>query len=169
MKELAQVRQAVISALDTAGMTALEAFPDSRAKAYRGAVASVGVGAAGGKTVGFCNYLGEYCDEETGAVRELYGKQLEGEITVDIRAERAADCESGTEAATEVLLDGLPVGIRPGELRWEALTWEKATGMFLRRGSLRCQAVFVAESREEGQVFLDFILKGVMKRECSET
>jgi hypothetical protein len=96
-------------------------------------------------------------------VRELYGKQLEGDITVDVRAERAADCETGCQQATEILLGGLPSGIRSGELRWEALTWEKATGMFLRRGILQCQAVFVAESQEEAPEFLDFILKGVMR------
>lgn len=165
MKELTQVRQAVMDALSAAGITALEAFPDSRAKSYSGVVAAVAVGAAEGKNLGFCNYLGEIYDEEAGTVRELYGKQLEGDITVDIRAERAADCESGATSAAEVLLGGLPAGIRPGELRWEALAWEKATGTFLRRGSLRCQAIFVAESREESGVFLDFILKGVMKRE----
>lgn len=165
MKELIQVRQAVMDALSAAGITALEAFPDSRVKSYSGAVAVVAVGAAEGKNLGFCNYLGEIYDEEAGTVRELYGKQLEGDITVDIRAERAADCESGAASTAEVLLGGLPAGIRPGELRWEALAWEKATGMFLRRGSLRYQAIFVAESREESGVFLDFILKGVMKRE----
>ena len=150
MRELTQVCKAVVEALKSAGVTALEAFPDS-AKRYEGAVAAVTVGAAEGKTLGFCTYLGEVQDSATGAVRELYGKQLEGNITVDIRA--------------EALLGSLPAGIRPGELRWEALTWERATGMFLRRGNLRCQAVFTAESREDGEGFLDFILKGVMKRE----
>ena len=60
------------------------------------------------------------------------------------------------------LLAGLPAGIRPGELRWEALCWERETGMFLRRGTLQCRAVFVAETGEDGTVFRDFILKGVM-------
>lgn len=165
MKELAQVRQAVIQALNQAGLSALEAFPPERARAYDGPVAAVAVGAAEGKVLGFCNYLGERYDEQTGTVRELYGKQLEGEITVELRADRAAACESGVETAAEVLLGGLPSGIRPGELRWEALTWEKTTGMFLRRGSLRCQAIFAAESREDGVRFLDFVLKGVLQRE----
>lgn len=163
MKELTQVRQAVLEALRQAGITALEAWPHDRAKRYPGAVAAVAVGAAEGKGMGFCNYLGEYYDAESGTVRELYGKQLEGEITVNLRAERAADCESGCEAAAEVLLGGLPAGIRPGELRWEGLQWEKSTGLFLRRGVLRCQAVFVAESAEEGESFLDFKLRGVMR------
>ena len=163
MRELGQVRRAVIDALNAAGVTALEAFPDARAKAYSGAVAAVAVGTSEGKTLGFCNYLGECWDEAAGTVRELYGKQLEGEIVVDIRAERAADCESGCEAAAEVLLGGLPAGIRPGELRWESLQWEKTTGLFLRRGVLRCRAVFVAESTEDSEAFLDFILRGVMR------
>ena len=48
------------------------------------------------------------------------------------------------------------------ELAWEALQWERETEMFLRRGRLRCRALFVAQAEEEGEVFLDFILKGVM-------
>ena len=163
MKELSQVRDAVVSALNEAGVTALAAFPAERAKRYDGAVAAVAVGTAAGAAVGFCNYLGEAWDEAAGTVRELYGKQLEGDITVDIRAERAADCESGCEAASEVLLSGLPAGIRPGELRWEAISWEKATGMFLRKGHLQCRATFIAREQEDGETFLDFILKGVMK------
>lgn len=163
MKELAQVRQAVIDTLNTTGLTALEAFPNAQAKTYNGPVAAVAVGTAEGKALGFCNYLGEAYDENTGAVREIYGKQLEGNITVDIRAQRASDCETGCIQAAEALLTCLPSGIKPGELRWENLGWEKTTSMFLRRGNLRCQAAFVAESQENNEAFLDFILKGVMQ------
>lgn len=162
MKELTQVREAVVDALREAGLTAITAFPAGRAKHYDGAVAAVAVGTATGGTVGFCNYLGETWDEEAGTVRELYGKILEGDITVDIRAERAADCEKDCETAAEVLLGGLPVGIRPGELRWEAICWEKETGMFLRKGHLQCRAAFLAREKEDGEVFLEFVLKGVM-------
>ena len=154
MKELTQVRSAVTAALQGAGLTALTAFPAERARAYEGAVAAVAVGTAQGRAMGFCNYLGEARDGKTGALREVYGKQLEGR--------RAADCEAGCEKAAEALLGGLPAGIRPGELCWEALAWERETGMFLRRGRLQCRAFFTAESREDGEEFLDFILKGVM-------
>lgn len=108
MKELTQVREAVIAVLKDAGMTALAAYPDQRAKQYSGAVAAVSVGAAEGKTMGFCNYLGEVYDEAAGTVQELYGKLLEGNITVDIRAERAADCEAGCPAeSAPVSCDGM--------------------------------------------------------------
>jgi hypothetical protein len=163
MKELTQVRDAVVSALQSAGLDAMAAFPAERAGRYEGPVAAVAVGAAEGTAMGFCNYLGEVYDTEAGTVQEVYGKQLEGDITVEIRGAGAAVCEAGCGTATEVLLEGLPSGIRPGELRWEAICWEKETGMFLRRGTLRCRAVFVAQGQEEGEAFLDFILKGVMK------
>ena len=125
MKELSQIRMAVLDALRGAGIQAMEVFPEKQAMAYSGVVAAVGVGAASGKTAGFCHYLGEMKDPETQAVRERYGKELFGQITVELRANRAADCERGCETATEVLLGGLPEGVRTGELTWEAICWEK--------------------------------------------
>lgn len=162
MKELQEIREQVRSALEEAGLPAVTAFPDRRAREYPGAVAAVSVGAAQGKNLGFCNYLGEVWDQESGTVRELYGKRLDAEITVEVRGVRAAVCEEGCETAAEVLLGGLPSGIRPGELSWEALTWERESEAFLRRGRLRCEALFVARSSEEADAFLDFTLKGVL-------
>ena len=145
MNELGQIRTAVLTALKDAGIEALEQFPEEKIKAYTGAAATVGVGAASGKSAGFGDYLGEVTDAETQTVRERYGKELTGQITVELRAERAADCEAGCERATEVLLSGLPEGIRAGELTWEAISWEKTTRMFLRRGTLVCRALFLAD------------------------
>ena len=75
MKELSQIRMAVLDALRGAGIQAMEVFPEKQAMAYSGVVAAVGVGAASGKTAGFCHYLGEMKDPETQAVRERYGKE----------------------------------------------------------------------------------------------
>ena len=70
MKELSQIRMAVLDALRGAGIQAMEVFPEKQAMAYSGVVAAVGVGAASGKTAGFCHYLGEMKDPETQAVRK---------------------------------------------------------------------------------------------------
>ena len=85
MRELNQIRDAVLSALRAEALTALEAYPDQWAKRYDCPVAAVAVETAESRTVGFCNYLGEVSDPETGQVRELYGKQLDAVIAVDIR------------------------------------------------------------------------------------
>ncbi|MEY8387177.1 hypothetical protein AALC17_07740 [Oscillospiraceae bacterium 38-13] len=164
MKELRQIRDAVISALREGGLAAEAAFPARWAPEGKNPLATVGVEAAEGKHMAFSGYLGERTSP-SGRVREIYGRRLEGVISVDIRAERALDCESGGETAAAVLLGGLPEGIRPGELAWEALAWEKETGLFLRRGRLRCEALFLAEAGEESEVFLNFILKGVLQHE----
>ena len=162
MRELSQIRDAVVSTLAAEGMAALDAYPDQRARRYGCPVAAVAVETAESRTVGFCNYLGEVFDTGAGAPRELYGKQLEAVISIEIRGQRAADCEQGCETAAEVLLERLPAGIRPGELNWEALTWERETGLFLRRGRLRCRAYFLARAEEGDTVFLDFRLKGAV-------
>lgn len=164
MNELRQMRDAVIAALRSEGLAAEAAFPGKWAAERKTALATVSVGAAEGRDLGFCGYLGESRDPN-GEAREVYGKHLAGTIAVEIRAERAAECEAGGETAAAVLLGKLPEGIRPGELSWEALAWEKQTGLFLRRGKLRCEALFLAEAGDEGPEFLDFILKGVLQSE----
>ena len=164
MKELRQMRDAVISALRSGGLAAEAAFPGKWAAERKTALATVSVETAEGRDLGFCGYLGESRDP-SGEAREVYGKHLAGTIAVDIRAERAAECEAGGETAAAVLLGELPEGIRPGGLSWEALAWEKETGLFLRRGRLQCEALFLAEAGEEDGVFQDFILKGVLRHE----
>lgn len=164
MKELSRVRDAVVTALNAAGITAVAAWPAERVRAWPGAVAAVDVGTAEGGPMCFCNYLGEVWDPEAGTVREVYGKQLEAEILVDVRAVPAAACEESCEKAAEVLLWNLPEGLRTGELVWEGLSWERESRMFLRRGRLRCRAVFVARSRGEETAFLDFRLKGEVSK-----
>lgn len=165
MKELTQIAQAVMQAFEAGGLKATETFPDCRQMETEQPLAAVRVRTAESKTMGFCNYLGQVWDAQAGTERELYGKQLDAVIAVDIRGRRAADCERGCEQAAEILLGGgLPSGIRAGELSWEGLTWERETERFLRRGKFRCAAVFTAQSREDGSAFLDFRLKGVLTR-----
>ena len=166
MKELREIRDAVIRALREGGLAAEAAFPSKWAAGGRKALATVSVGAVEGRNIGFCGYLGEIRDS-SGEVLEVYGKRLEGTISVDVWAERAGECDRGGETAAAVLLEGLPEGIRPGELCWEGLAWDQKTGLFLRRGRLRCEALFLAESKEEAGAFREFRLKGELRSEQS--
>lgn len=166
MKELRQIRDAVIAALEAGGLEAEAAFPGKWAAERKTPLASVSVGTAEGRALGFRGYLGETRGED-GQVREVYGKHLQGVVSVDVRARRAAECEEGVETAAAALLGKLPEGIRPGELSWEALAWERETGLFLRRGKLKCEALFLAERGDQETEFLDFVLKGVLQSEQS--
>ena len=113
MKELRQVRDAVIHALRDGGLAAEAAFPSKWAAGRNTALASVCVGTAEDRALGFCGYLGETQGRD-GQVREVYGKRLEGIVNLDIRAEGAAACEAGAETAATVLLEKLPEALRPG-------------------------------------------------------
>ena len=64
---------------------------------------------------------------------------------------------------TRALLDGLADGLTLDELSWEKTEWDEEYGMFVRRGTARCTAYFVATADEESAVLTDFILKGVMQ------
>ena len=69
------------------------------------------------------------------------------------------------EGLHQIMLEGLPIGLRPTELKWEEASWDPDISMFLRRGSLACSACFIAAAEEDGTVFSDFILKGVVENE----
>lgn len=163
MNGLNQVRDAVIGALKGASVAAVPAY-EGVAKEFDGPVASVDVAAAEGKSVGLCGYLGEKWDEGRGMPRELYGMQMDVTISVGVRAARAAECETAMEAAAGALMERLPVGLRLGKMSWGGISWDKATGMFLRKGSADCRAAFLAEDSGEEGTLLDFILKGTIKQ-----
>ena len=171
----ALIRKVIRTALAAEGVAALDAYPDQRARRYGCPVAAVAVETAESRTVGFCNYLGEVFDTGAGAPRELYGKQLEAVISIEIRGQRAADCEQGCETAAEVLLDLLAGKASPlyarlmdeglinaqfGADYFEGLGY--AVWLFARRGRLRCRAYFLARAEEGDTVFLDFRLKGAV-------
>lgn len=161
MNGLNQVRGAVIETLLRGGLTAVAAY-DGKAKRYPGPVIAVDVAEAGGKALALCSYLGQVYDEGSGTVKELYGRQLTVGISLEVRAPAAADCETAMESAAELLMGGLPSGLRPGEQSWEAVSWDRDNQLFLRRGRVSCRAYFTAQTDEGDGTLLDFILKGVM-------
>ena len=163
MNGLNQVRDAVIDALRGAGVAAVPAY-EGEAGEYEGPVAAVDVAAAEGKSVGLCGYLGEKWDEKTGIARELYGMQMDVTVSVSVRAERAAACETAMEDAAMALMERLPAGLKLGKMSWGGITWDKSAGMFLRKGSADCKAVFLAEDSGDTGTLLDFILKGTIKK-----
>ncbi|WP_312940453.1 hypothetical protein [Oscillibacter sp.] len=162
MNGLNQVRDAVIDALKNAGIAAMAAY-EGEAKEHEGPVASVDVAAAEGKPVGLSGYLGEKRDE-SGSVRELYGMQMDVIISLSVRATKASECETALEVAAGALMETLPAGLKLEKMSWNGIAWDKATGMFLRKGSAACRAVFLAEDLGDTGTLLDFILKGTIKK-----
>lgn len=166
MTGLNQVKEAILSALKEAGLTALGRFGTQAERSYTGPVAVIGVAQAAGKPMGLGGYLGTVYDPDAGTEREIYGRMLEVTVSVDVYAPGGADaCESAMETAAETLMAGLPAGLRLRSLQWGQTEWDEDSGLYLRRGTAEYTAQFTATASAETGEILDFELKGVMK-EC---
>ena len=160
-----QVRAAMAAALEKAGVRAATAFPGGWAKAYDEPVAAVGLRTGESRGGALGSYLGTRLDPTDQSCREVYGMQLDLTLSLDIYAPArmgAAGCDGALETLHQVVLQGLPSGLKPRELKWEEAVWDPDTAMFLRRGSLTCDAYFTATISEDGLLLSDFILKGVV-------
>ena len=167
MHGLEQVNSAIAHALENAGIAAHTAYTPGWAKAYQDPVVAVGLRTGESKGGAMGSYMGQRVDPRTQACQEVYGMQLDLVLSLDIYCppgEGAGRCDNVLETLHQVMLNGLPSGLRPAELKWEETVWDKDTSMFLRRGSLACGAFFVAETTEERLELTDFILKGVVTK-----
>lgn len=165
MNGLEQVKSAIAAALEKAGISARIAFAPGWAERYRKPVVAVGIRTGESKGGALSHYLGQRVDPKTLACQEIYGLRMELTLSLDIYCppeDGAAGCDTVLESLHQIMLEGLPSGLRPSELKWEEAAWDSDTSMFLRRGSLSCGAYFLAQAPEDGLTFSDFILKGVV-------
>ena len=154
MNGLEQVKDAISAALEKAGVRTQTAYAPEWAKAYSEPVVAVGLRTGESRGGALSSYLGQRMDPRTQVCQEVYGMRLE----------LTAGGEGVLETLHQIMLEGLPTGLRPMELKWEEALWDAGTAMFLRRGSLACSACFIAAVSEDGAVFSDFILKGVVEK-----
>lgn len=162
MNGLEQVKQAVAGALNQAGLAVRTAFEPGWAARCDRPVAAVGLRTGESRGGAMGRYLGQTPDR-----REVYGLRLELTLSMDLYSPAelgAPGCDSALETLHQVMLSGLPAGLKPAELRWEETVWDEDTAMFVRRGSLSCGAYFTAEASEDGVLLTDFILKGVVNK-----
>lgn len=166
MTAAGQVRGEIVSRLRAAGLDAAEAYEDERFRERSEPVVAVSARQTELAGSGLMNYLGEQYDTESGRTVEVYGRKLRMTVALEVYAPRgkgARGCEQAAEKASETLLEGLADGLMAETLSWERTEWDEEYGMFVRRGTARCTAYFVATADEESAVLTDFILKGVMR------
>ena len=166
MTALQQVKAAIVSALEAAGLAAMSAYSEERLKKYTTAVTAVGLREMKVTESGAVEYLGERYDAAQSTAREVYGKKLALSLSLDVYAPRtlgAEGCEEAAEEITQVMMSALPSGLRVRELKWGKSEWDKVYGMFRLSAQAAYEAYFVAETEEETAVFTDFILRGVVK------
>lgn len=167
MSGLEQVKNAIAGALESKGILTQIAYAPEWAKAYAEPVVAVGLRTGESRGGALSSYLGQRTDPKTQAHQEVYGMRMELTLSLDIYCppkDGTAGCDSVLEQLHQIMLEGLPSGLRPSELKWEEAVWDEDAAMFLRRGSLACSAYFIAAASEDGAVLSDFILKGVLSK-----
>lgn len=165
MNGLEQVKNAVAAALEENGLRARIAYAPGWAKCYDSPVVAVGIRTGESRGGAMSHYLGRRTVPGALESREVYGLRLDLTLSLDIYSPAeigAAGCDQALERLHQIMLEGLPAGLKPAELKWEETGWDQESSMFLRRGSLACGAYFTASAGEDGAPLSDFILKGVV-------
>ena len=166
-QSLEQVRTAITEALARSGTRAVGSFLPEKAAEYSTPVVAVGFRAGESRQAALGSYLGQKIDPATLLPVELYGVQLDLTLSLDIYSPisaGAAGCEAITPKLHQVMLEGLPSGLKALQLNWEEIVWDDSINMFMRRGSLACTAYFIAAAEEDSTLLTDFILKGVVTK-----
>ncbi|MEI3349247.1 MAG: hypothetical protein V8R55_12995 [Dysosmobacter sp.] len=125
--------QAVFKAVQAAGIPAARAFWPGRMPRLKGPVAALSLRKSVQTPAGFGGYLGLLTDEQEQGTRTLYGMRLEARAGLyhlyaaygHLRGGRA----TGRTACTGAF-GGDARRNSPGELRWEAVCWEKRRECF---------------------------------------
>lgn len=155
------VLNAVLSALTDAGLRAVPQYP-GLALDKRTPTVCVGVRSQTLAAPGFGSYLGK--QELDGVLTERYGVKADMTVLLDLYLppEQAGDCQ-GLFSAVSGALSALPSGIKPQTLTRGELTPDRGVGMLRCPCELACTAYFLCTVEEESGVWLDFVLRGVLK------
>lgn len=101
------LREAVAEQLRGAGINAVSAMESARAARWRQAVAAVSLSRVVCAPGGFMDYLGVQTDLSSGKTRELYGREAELTLALDVFAPRDGGesvCQRAAEGIVETLI-----------------------------------------------------------------
>jgi len=160
------LREEVAEQLRQSGLNAVAAMESARAGRWREAVAAVSLARVVCAPGGFQNYLGVQTDPDTGTERELYGREAELTLALDIFAPRDGGervCQEAAEAAAECLMCRGAAGLDALEVRADRVEFLEKEGLYRLPVSCRCKAWLVAETEDSGGGFTDFVVKGRLR------
>lgn len=160
------LRAAVAEQLRQAGLNAVTAMEGTPAGRWRGAVAAVSLSKMVCASGGFQDYLGVRADPETGRERELYGREAELTLAIDVFAPRDGGeraCQQAAETAAEALVCQGAAGLPVLELETGRTEFLEREGLYRLPVSCRCGAWLTARTDGGGGTFTDFEVRGRMR------
>ena len=156
------LREQVAEQLRQAGVNAVTGMESARASRWREAVAAVSLSRVVCAPGGFQDYLGTH-QEENGRERELYGREVELTLALDIFAPRdggESACQEAAEAAAESLVCHGAAGLNALEIQAGQVEFLDKEGLYRQKTTCRCRAWLVARMDDGGGAFADFEVKG---------
>jgi hypothetical protein len=164
--ELKDAAAAVRDTVKRTGIEAITAMPYGGKRRYAEPVVAVNVKSGSGLDAAYYDYLGVETDEDTGLMREVYGKRMDIDFAIAIYS--PDDAVYGAQGCMEVFGDvaeamsDLPPGMRLKGISCGELKYDEAAGMFRLDGEIKCRAFTYAVSYDDGEL-TDFNLNGVVK------
>ena len=156
------LREQVAEQLRQAGVNAVTGMESARASRWREAVAAVSLSRVVCVPGGFQDYLGTH-QEENGLERELYGREVELTLALDIFAPRdggESACQEAAETAVESLMCHGAAGLNALEIQAGQVEFLDKEGLYRQKTTCRCKAWLVARMDDGGGAFADFEVKG---------
>ena len=156
------LRRQVAEQLRQAGVNAVTGMESVRSSRWREAVAAVSISRVVCAPGGFKDYLGTH-QEENGLERELYGREVELTLALDIFAPRDAGesaCQEAAEAVAESLVCHGAAGLNALEIQTGPVEFLDREGLYRQKTTCRCKAWLVARMDDGGGAFVDFEVKG---------
>lgn len=158
------LREDMAEQLRQAGLNAVTAMESARAARWREAVAAVSLSKVVCAPGGFKDYLGVRRDAD-GMEQELYGREVELTISMDLFAPRdggESACQEAAEAIAENLMCYGAAGLNALEIQAGQVEFLEKDGLYRQKTSCRCRAWLVARM-DGGGAFVDFEVKGRLK------
>ena len=156
------LREQVALQLRQAGVNAVTGMEQARASRWRQAVAAVSLMRVVCAPGGFKDYLGTR-RETDGSERELYGREVELTLALDIFAPRdggESACQEAAEAVAESLVCHGAAGLNALEIQAGQVEFLERDGLYRQKTTCRCKAWLVALMDDDGGIFVDFEVKG---------
>lgn len=154
------LRRGMTEQLHAWGINAIAAMEPERASRWRKPVVAVALSRVVCAPGGFQDYLGTR--DDGGKTRELYGREVELTLALDIYVPRDGGegaCQETLAAMTQMLVCQGAAGLTALEIQADRVEFLENVGLYRQGVSCRCKAWLVAEA-EDGGSFTDFEVRG---------
>lgn len=158
---LSALREETARQLREAGLNAVAAMEPARAARWREPVAAVTLSRVVCAPGGFQDYLGLRRDPESGREEEVYGREAEITLAVDVFSPGDGGEGPGQETAESVMEELVcrgAAGLAALELQTGRAEFLEKIGLYRMQVTCRCKAWLVAAV--DGGSFVDFEVKG---------